>query len=147
MAIAEKSTKQLALTKEQLLAPTTWEPTGKSPGNTPQAKLQAAQMLLQATANPTLAPYINVPALLQVIVSDSPLQNAKNVVRSEPLAPQPQQPPGLPPPPGIPPQQGGGPTPELPGVPPIEGPAGLPDVGPGQIQIPNLPGPGTPPVT
>jgi hypothetical protein len=40
----------LEISKEDLSTPVVWEPTGKTPGNTPQAKMQAAQMLVMAGA-------------------------------------------------------------------------------------------------
>ena len=80
--VIEQASKILNIQKTDLLTHVNWEPTGKSPGNTPQAKLQAAQMFLQMLANPSIAQYINLPALLTIILKDGPLQNATNVLRS-----------------------------------------------------------------
>lgn len=79
----EQASRTLSLQKTDLLTHVNWEPTGKSPGNTPQAKLQAAQMFLQMLANPSIAQYINLPALLTIILKDGPLQNATNVLKSQ----------------------------------------------------------------
>lgn len=71
--------RQLQITKNQLIEPTIWEVTGKSPGNTPQAKLQAAQLLLQAAANPALATGLDAYELTKVIIETGALANATNV--------------------------------------------------------------------
>jgi hypothetical protein len=153
---AETTTKKLTLTRDDVLKPTIWEPTGRSPGNTPQAKLQASQLFLQMLANPALAPLINARALLKVMVNEGPLQNARDVIYSDAELQQnaanQQQPSGPPQGPNVPPQPGGQ---VIPPVAPNEAgpmPQGLPDVGPGAIPLPvsPIPGPeqtlGNPPV-
>src|ERR1019366_2655647 len=69
--------KQPTLTKEQVTEPTTWDPTGKSPGNTPQAKLQNAQLLMQMAVNPATG--IDVHELTSVIIQNGALANAGNI--------------------------------------------------------------------
>lgn len=132
--ITGTSYKSLSLTKEQVIKPTNWECTGKSPGNTPQAKLQASQMFIGLLANPAIAPFINTRALLTTLVKDSPLANATNIIKSEaemnngnqPQAPaQPSQSPIVPEQPGgannappipTPIEQSAGPMPEPPSL-------------------------------
>jgi hypothetical protein len=146
--------RQLKITKEQLIQPTIWEVTGKSPGNTPQAKLQAAQLLLQAAANPALATGLDAYELVKVIVETGALANATNVqiskdqMEANARAQQQAQPPGAPSGPGTPPNvdsvPGGsaapfvpnqGSTPSLPAG-PVSGPAPIP--------APSIPGPSGP---
>jgi len=151
----EVTTKKLTLTRDDILKPTIWEPTGRSPGNTPQAKLQASQLFLQMLANPALAQFINSKALLRVMVNEGPLQNARNIIYSDAELEQnaaAQQPSGPVPGAAIPTQPGG---PVIPPVAPSEAgpmPQGLPNLGPEGIQPPDsgIPGPeqtlGGPPI-
>jgi len=65
------------ITKAQLLDHTMWVPTGKSPGNTPQAKLQTAQLLMQMAANPATG--IDAHELATVVIQNGALANATNI--------------------------------------------------------------------
>jgi hypothetical protein len=137
------SSKSLGLTVDQIKKPTNWECTGKSPGNTPQAKLQASQMLIGLLANQFIAPYIDVRALLTAMVKDSPLANAGNIIKSEAEMQNVQNQPGAPAQPSQPPvvpQQPGGvnlaePTP----MPTPEGAGPMPEPTPEQSGEPMLP--------
>jgi hypothetical protein len=73
--------KQLALTKQQILGTVVWQPTGKSPGNTPQAKLQTAQLLMQMSVNPATG--IDAHELATVIIANGALANAGNIQLSK----------------------------------------------------------------
>jgi hypothetical protein len=102
------------LHRDDLRAAVLWETTGKTPGNTPQAKMQAAQLLLQAASNlPQTGG--DVYELFKVLVRESGL-NADGVQQNRPQPAnglpgsqgmQPQMRPGMPPqlPPGIMPSQ------------------------------------------
>lgn len=71
----------LDIKEDDLSCPVVWEPTGKTPGNTPQAKLQAAMMLLEAGATiPQLG--FNLFNLGKVMVNASGL-NADQVQYSK----------------------------------------------------------------
>jgi len=92
------------LQREDVHAAVLWETTGKTPGNTPQAKMQAAQLLLSAAANlPQTGG--DVYELFKVLVRESGL-NADGVQsnRPQPQMGMPMAPPGMVPPNmGIPP--------------------------------------------
>lgn len=80
------------LRREDLEATVVWEPTGKTPGHTPAAKLQAAQMLLGAASQMPQAGG-DVYELFKVMVNASGL-NADGVQMSREKM-QPQQPAGI----------------------------------------------------
>ena len=141
--------KQLPLTKEQIAVPVVWEPTGKSPGNTPQAKLQAGQLFMQMAANPATG--IDVHALTSALIADSPLANATNIQISkeqmqqnaaQQQAQQSSQVSGPGPNPGIPQPGGGGASPVLPPTP--QGIDATPIIahGPVPVSPPGVQGPG-----
>lgn len=73
-------TKSLGFTLDDCKKAISWEPNGKSPGNTPMAKLQAAQLFLEASQNPAtgIDPYEVATVLLQ----NGPLGNATGVQKS-----------------------------------------------------------------
>jgi len=83
------------LQREDVHAAVLWETTGKTPGNTPQAKMQAAQLLLSAAANlPQTGG--DVYELFKVLVRESGL-NADGVQsnRPQPQMGMPMAPPGI----------------------------------------------------
>lgn len=69
------------LTPEELKKPTCWRVNGTSPSSTPQAKLQAGQMLVQVAADPEYR--MNKPALGALIVANSSLSGDGNLQYSE----------------------------------------------------------------
>lgn len=85
----------LKITPEVLLAPCLWEPNGKTPGNTPGAKLAAAQKIVElftaCAGMPMGAPNptgIDIYELTKVILVNSGLGGADNIqVPKERLAP------------------------------------------------------------
>jgi hypothetical protein len=73
------------LRREDIEAAALWETSGKTPGNTPQAKMQAAQLLLQAAASlPQTGG--DVYELFKVLVRESGL-NAEGVQALRPAMP------------------------------------------------------------
>jgi len=117
-----------------------WEPMGRSPGNTPMAKLQFAQVLMPFVADPNAG--IDTYELVKVLLMNGPLENARGIQHDkEGMIAQQQQlaaaqagmggpgGPGAPQGPSI--DAGGGPAAELPPVPygPLPGP--MFDGGPG----------------
>lgn len=71
-----KMTGMLDVQRADLDAAVLWEQTGKTPGNTPQAKMQAAQLLMQAAMNPNTG--LNVYDIAKVLVDAADL-NADGV--------------------------------------------------------------------
>ena len=101
---------RLQITKEDLLRPTQWEPNGKSPGNTPGAKIAAIQQLIAVAESPIgpmtgLDPY----DMVKVLIANLGLVGADNLQMPKPQGvpnasqppPGPNQSPGLPGPPGV----------------------------------------------
>lgn len=79
--------------RDDVQAPVLWETTGKTPGNTPQAKMQAAQLLLSAAANlPQTGG--DVYELFKVLVRESGL-NADGVQSEKPAGGMPGMPPEM----------------------------------------------------
>jgi len=114
----------LGVTKLGLLAPCLWEANGKTPGNTPGAKIAACERLVSLAQAFGPASGIDPYELTKVVLQNSNLSGADNIqIPKERLAPPaqpgigglPGQPPGVGGPPGV------GPGPALP-----QGPAGPP---------------------
>jgi len=133
---APRYAQQLGIAPEMLSVPQLWEPTGKSPGSTPAAKIAAIDKLFQAAQmfGPAsgLDPYEIVRALIPnlplqgvdgvQIPKDEMLQRAQQQQQAQNAAQQPQpnqlsgspQAPGMATPPELPPQAdfaGAGPVP------------------------------------
>ena len=66
---------------EEMQILTCWRPNGNSPSSTPQAKLQAAQMLVQAAADPAFG--FDKYAIATVIYKNSPLAGDGNLQYSK----------------------------------------------------------------
>jgi hypothetical protein len=69
----------LGVTREKLLMPCLWEPNGKTPGNTPGAKLAAAERLAGLAGQFGPATGIDIYELTRVIIANSGLFGADNI--------------------------------------------------------------------
>jgi hypothetical protein len=114
----------IGITQAQVALPCLWEPNGKSPGNTPGAKLAACEKLAQLAGQFGPATGIDIYELTRVIIANSGLFGADNIQG-------PKRPPGS--------SAASAGTPVNPGSLPPPGMAGVPALPPGSVQ--NRPGP------
>jgi hypothetical protein len=97
-----------AIDQKDLLSPALWEPNGKTPGNTPGAKLAAAGQLLQAYQGLGPQSGLDPYKLVKVMVDNSGLSGGDDLqYTQEEMAQMAQPQPGQPPVPG---QPNAGPT-------------------------------------